>query len=293
MIEIGVEGVCYSFVLWWEVRPVMRVLLTERRGKNSGVVGEVEGDVATRAGKGVMEVVDGARLETHMQSADGTREQTGGPGSLWARSRGLIGPFLGDQEGLHGKLGPAGPFQGLDLGVGSDGLDSSPKARPHPSGPLSSERPSSLEGLKPVESIRTCGLTGREDCRDPTQSLVGRSEVALPLVWAGPSQLREPDAKGFPFWDYDGRRRQAEMQLFLAEKSRIDCALIEEALTYGCAPIPCGLMASGSSPSSLFFFGRTSLGEFCDLSGDDRVTHLRENPLRMLLQKRRMHAAGI
>ena len=31
MLEIGVEGVCYSLVLWWEVRPVMRVLPTEDR----------------------------------------------------------------------------------------------------------------------------------------------------------------------------------------------------------------------------------------------------------------------
>ena len=141
MIEIGVEGVCYSLVLWWEVRPVMRVLPTERRGKNSGVEGEVEGDVSTRAGKHVMEVVDGARLESHLQSADGTREQTGGPGSLWARSRGPIRPLLGDQEGLHGKLGPAGDFRGPDLGVGSDGLDSSPKAGPHPIRPSSSVGP--------------------------------------------------------------------------------------------------------------------------------------------------------
>ena len=82
MIEIGVKGVCYLLVLWWELRPVMRVLPAERRGKNSGVEGEVEGDVSTCAGKRVMEVVDGARLETHLQFADGTREQTGGSGSL-------------------------------------------------------------------------------------------------------------------------------------------------------------------------------------------------------------------
>ncbi|RVW97997.1 hypothetical protein CK203_029087 [Vitis vinifera] len=217
----------------------MRVLPTERRGKNSGVEGEVEGDVSTRAGKRVMEVVDGVRLETHLQSANGTREQTGGSGSLWARSRGPIGPLLGDQEGLHGKLGPAGAFRGPDLGVGSNGLDSSPKAGPHPIRPSSSVGPSSLEGLRPVESIRMCGLTGREDCRDPAQSLVGCSGVAWPLVWAGPSHLREPDAEGFPFWDYDGRRRQVEVELFLSEKSRTDCALIEEASRYGCAPIPC------------------------------------------------------
>ena len=62
MLEIGVEGVCYSLVLWWEVRPVMRVLPAERMGKNNGdAVGGVEGDVATRAGKRVVEVVEGVR----------------------------------------------------------------------------------------------------------------------------------------------------------------------------------------------------------------------------------------
>ena len=102
-------------------------------------------------------------------------------------------------------------------------------------------------------------------------------------MWAGPNQLSETDAEGVPFWEYDGRRRQAEMEPCLAEKSRTDCALIEEASRYECAPIPCGLMASRLSPSPLFFFGRTPLGDFCDISGDDRVTHLRETPLCMLL----------
>ena len=37
MIEIGVEGVCYSLTLWWEVRLATRVLLAERRGKNNRV----------------------------------------------------------------------------------------------------------------------------------------------------------------------------------------------------------------------------------------------------------------
>ena len=36
VVEIGVEGVCYSLTLWWEVRPVMRLLPAERRGKNNG-----------------------------------------------------------------------------------------------------------------------------------------------------------------------------------------------------------------------------------------------------------------
>ena len=86
MVEIGVKGVCYSLTLWWEVRPVMRVLPATRRGKNSGVEEKVENDVSARMGKHVLEEVDNARIETHLQSADGTRGQTGGLGLLWARS---------------------------------------------------------------------------------------------------------------------------------------------------------------------------------------------------------------
>ena len=150
-------------------------------------------------------------------------------------------------------LGPTGPPRGLDLGVRPDGLDS-PKVGPFFSGSSSSEGPSSLEGLRPMESIKLGRLSGKEDCHDP-------SGVALPLVWAGPSQLKESDAEGFPSWVYDGRRRQAEMEPCLVEKSRTNCALIEEATRYGCVTIPCGLMASR----------------------DDRVTCLRETPLHMLL----------
>ena len=82
VVEIGVEGVCYSLTLWWEVRPVMRVLLATRRGKNSGVEEKVENDVSARTGKHVLEEVDNTRIETHLQSADGTRGQTGGLGLL-------------------------------------------------------------------------------------------------------------------------------------------------------------------------------------------------------------------
>ena len=120
MVEIRVEGVCYSLTLWWEVRPIMRVLPVARRGKNNGVEGEVEGDVSARAGKRVLEEVDNARIETHLQSADGTRGQTGGPGLLWARFRGLVGLLVGDQEGLQGepiKFGLIGAFRSSDLGL--------------------------------------------------------------------------------------------------------------------------------------------------------------------------------
>ncbi|RVW80244.1 hypothetical protein CK203_044823 [Vitis vinifera] len=233
MIEIRVEGVCYSLILWWEVRPVMRVLPVERRGENSGGEEEVEGDASACAGKHVMEEVDNARIETHLQSVDGTRGQTGGSGLLGARFRGLFGSS--------------------ELGVGPGGLDpvSSSKARLYPL------EASSLEGsrrLKAVETIGAPGPAGRDDCRGPSQSL-----------------------------EKDGRQKQVEEELYSMERSRTYNTLIEEASRYGCAPIPSGLLTSGSSPSPSFFFGQTPLGEYCDLSGDDRVTHLREIPLRMLL----------
>ena len=276
MLEIGVEGVYYALTLWWEVRPVMRMIPAERKGTNSGEArGEVEGGVATRAGKRVTEVVEGARPETLLQSADVTRGQRDGPGSFWAFSRGPSGLGLGDQEGVHGRLGPDGPYRGLGLDVGPDGIVS-PKAGPNSSGPSYSEGPLYLRGSGNMEAVNSGGLYGGDDCHGP-------SGVALPLVWAGPRQLKEADAEGVPFWEYDGRRRQAEMEPCLAEKSRTDCALIEEASRYECAPTPCGLMASELSPSPLFFFGRTPLGDFCDISGEDRVTHLREIPLCMLL----------
>ncbi|RVW46014.1 hypothetical protein CK203_068568 [Vitis vinifera] len=193
--------------------------LPKRKDTNSGdAAGEVEGEVATRAGKRVMELVEGVRPETHLQSADGTRGQIDGPGSVWALSRGPNGLGLGDKEGLHGRLCHAGPNRGLGLDVGPDGFVSQ-KAGPTSNGTSSSGRPLDLKGF---------GLW-------------------RPLN-------READAEEVPFWEYEGRRRQAEMEACLAEKSRTDCALIEEASRYECAPIPCGLMASELSSSPLFFF---------------------------------------
>ena len=275
-LDIGDEGVFYSLTLWWEVRPVMRRMPAERKDTNSGdAAGEVEGEVATRAGKRVMELVEGVRPETHLQSADGTRGQIDGPGSVWALSRGPNGLGLGDKEGLHGRLCHAGPNRGLGLDVGPDGFVSQ-KAGPTSSGTSSSGRPLDLKGFGFMEAVKSGGLYGGNECHGP-------SGVALPLVWDGLSQLKEADAEEVPFWEYEGRRRQAEMEACLAEKSRTDCALIEEASRYECAPIPCGLMASELSSSPLFFFGRSPLGDFCDNSGEDRVTHLRDTPLCMLI----------
>ena len=266
VMEIGVEGVCYSLTLWWEVRPIMRLLPIEKRGKNSRAEGEVEGDVSARAGKRVLEEVDDSRIETHLQSGDGTRGQTGGSGLHLAQSWGLVGSSVGAQEGLQLigepiKLGLSEALRSSDLGSGPVGLD--PVLSPAPKAGSSSTGPSSLEGSRRVKALEAFGAPGparMDDCRGPSQSLVGSFGVALPLVWAGPSPLRGPDAKSFPLWVKDGQRKQIEEELYSVERSRTGIVLIEEASRYGCTLNPCGLLASGFSSSPSFFFGRTPLG---------------------------------
>lgn len=116
--------------------------------------------------------------------------------------------------------------------------------------------PSSLEGSRRLKALETIGAHGparMDDCRGPPQSLVGCSGVALPLVWAGPSHLRDPDVESFPFWEKDGQQKQIVEELYSVERSRTDNALIEEASRYGCAPNPSGLLASGSSLLLLSF----------------------------------------
>ena len=52
----------------------------------------------------------------------------------------------------------------------------------------------------------------------------------------------------------DGLRKQIEEELQSEERSKTNLALIEEALRYGSALNPCGLLASGFASSLFFFF---------------------------------------
>ena len=263
-----------NLVVGGKARPVMRSMPTKKRGKNSEAEGEIEGDVSARPGKRVLEEVEDARIETHLQSADGTQGQTSGSGHHLGWSRGLIGSFVGAQGGLQFlggpiKPGPSKAPRSSNLGSGPVGLD--PVLSPSSKAGASSPGPSSLEGTKWVKALEAFGAPGPtrlDDCRGPSQSLVGSFGVALPLVWAGPSPLRGPDAESSPFWVKDGRRKQIEEELQSVERSRTNIALIEEASRYESAPNPCGLLAS--------------LGEYCNYSGDDRETFQRETLLRML-----------
>ncbi|RVX19221.1 hypothetical protein CK203_008528 [Vitis vinifera] len=95
-----------------------------------------------------------------------------------------------------------------------------------------------------MEAFVAPGQARMDDCRGPSQSLEENKAhigVALPSV-------------------KDGLRKQIEEELQSEERSKTNLALIEEALRYGSALNPCGLLASG----------------------DGRVTIQGETPLRML-----------
>ena len=297
MMEIWVEGVCYSLTLWWEVRQVMRLVPTEKSGKKSGAEREVEGEgeVFARVGKRVLEEDDDTRLETQSQSANGTQGQTSGSGRPLVRYRGLDGSSVGPHGGFQLLGGPL--KQGLsknprcsNLGSGPVGIDpilsSSFEVGSTSFGPTSLEGPKRVKALEAFVAFRPARL---DVCRGPSHSLEGNRAhigVALPEVWSGPSLLRGPNAKISHFWVKDGMRKQIEEELQSKERSKTDLALIEEASRYGSDPNPCGLLASEFSSSPSFFSNWTPLGEYYDYYGDGRETFQGETPLRMLIAPR-------
>ena len=73
VVEVWVEELCYSVTLWWEVRPVMKVMTAGKRGKTVATGEEVGGEACTRASERVMEAKEGSRLEALLLPADGTQ----------------------------------------------------------------------------------------------------------------------------------------------------------------------------------------------------------------------------
>ena len=97
------------------------------------------------------------------------------------------------------------------------------------------------------------------------KGLAPSSEVR-PLVWTGPCLLKGPDTGISSFWLKDDLSKQVEEEPRSVEISKTDGALLEEALRYGTASSPFGLLVPvpSSSPSSIS--GRTPLGEYYDFS---------------------------
>ena len=90
----------------------------------------------------------------------------------------------------------------------------------------------------------------------------------------GPSHAGSPLSDMSLVWVKDGMRWLGEAELPPLERSKTDLALVEEASRYVMVQSEC--LTPVFPSSSLSFFGRTPVGEYCDLSGHERsVTRMR------------------
>ena len=123
-----------------------------------------------------------------------------------------------------------------------------------------------LGWAKAKEPLMVSGLNCRGLLLPGAKGLAPSSE-AHPLVWTSPCLLKGPDAGISSFWLKDDLSKQEEEEPCSVEISKTNGVLLEEALRYGTASSPFGLLVPVifSSPSSIS--GRTPLGEYYDFSG--------------------------
>ena len=273
MVEIWVENMCYSLTLWWETRPTLRVLPTGGKGKSVATEGEVEGEPQPREGKRVREAEGGSRLEVQTQSADVTRRLTYGSGRPMECYRGLNGPQLKPQGAEIVQSGP------VELGFlvkprGSKGSNPS-------SSSMGSFGPKEKEDLRRIKAWKPtveAGLIadGQNPMKVPSDQLAEAQSC-------GPSHAGSPLSDMSLFWEKDGMRWLSEAELLHIERSKTDLALVEEVTRYDMVPFQSDCLIPVPPSSPLSFFGRTPVGEYCDLSGLEEKRDEVENPLQMLM----------
>ena len=78
----------------------------------------------------------------------------------------------------------------------------------------------------------------------------------------------------------DDMRRLSGTELIQKERSSTDLALAEEAMRYDKVS---ECLVSGTPSSLSPFFGRTPMGEYCDLSRDGKERDEGENPIQMIM----------
>ena len=160
-------------------------------------------------------------------------------------------------------------------------------------------KPRGSEGINPSSSsVDSFGPKEKVDFR---RTKAWKPTVDAGLVADGQSPVREPSDQfveaqscgpshsGSPlfeislFWEKDGLPRLSEAKLLHRERTKTDLALVEEATRYDIVPFQsdCLIPEPLSSPSP--FFGRTPVGEYCDLSGLEEKCDEGENPLQMLM----------
>ena len=114
-LEIWIEEVCYSLILWWEIRPSLRKASFDSRGKTNSSRDEVGGDVNACVGLRVVEEEGDTRLKVLQRPVEGTCGQVSGPGrkvdSRRSQNRSVARPFEGLK--LVSGLSKSGPLVDL------------------------------------------------------------------------------------------------------------------------------------------------------------------------------------
>ena len=271
MVDIWAENMCYSVAFWWETRPTVRMLQADENGKTLAAAGEGEDEGQTREGKRVMEDEGGSRLEVQTQVADGMWRPTAGAGQPTDCPHGMGGSHRGLQgmERMHG-----GPLvMGLlEKSCGPGGPTPHPPFLDHvgPNERVDFRRP---KIWKPREGV---GLVAE----GPSVETSLHSNLAQ---ICGPSRSRNPAPEDPLLWEKNDMRRLSEAELIQYERSLTDLALPEEAMRYDKVFSHSDCLVSGTPSLSSPFFGRTPVGEYYDLSGDDKERDEGENPIQMIM----------
>ncbi|RVW47756.1 hypothetical protein CK203_103399 [Vitis vinifera] len=145
--------------------------------------------------------------------------------------------------------------------------------------PWSSDMASGFTG--PTGPVPVCLETGSSLSGTSPRKVSGWAKAKEPLVEPGPDCQGPflPCAKG-KARPPDDLRKQFEEESRYEESSKTDDALLEEALRYGTASTPIGLLVPGSPSSPFSFSGRTPLGEYYDFSGAGWEIAQGETPCR-------------
>ncbi|RVX21566.1 hypothetical protein CK203_002084 [Vitis vinifera] len=92
-----------------------------------------------------------------------------------------------------------------------------------------------------------------------------------------------PRALGSFALEKNDMRRLSEAELIQNERSLTDLALAKEAMRYDKVFSHSDCLVSGTPSFPSPFFGWTPVGEYCDLSGDDKERDEGENPIQMIM----------
>ncbi|RVW43782.1 hypothetical protein CK203_074034 [Vitis vinifera] len=221
LVEVWVDGFCYAVTLWWEIRPVIKFPVTEKRGKAVVTVAKEGGDASARAGVRVLGAMEDSRLEDCLLIADGTQRQSSGSGQTLDPKRSEDGPPGGPHaSGGLGLLGQATSSRGskayIFTGPSPPGLvfygngNGKPKEKAGPLCLLRGDGPAFQSPSPPGSSKAQTekGSSAVERIRSPTDSAL-LEEYARYVNVPSPSGMVALDPSS-PFFSSFGRTPRKE-----------------------------------------------------------------------------------